>query len=78
MLLEVAALPFQAHANNGTWTIDFERNLLLPITVLDFLYTQANLSVILCQKTVCNVDIEYFGYKNKKQNQIWYRKSTKY
>ena len=23
MLCEVAALPFQAHANQGTWSIDF-------------------------------------------------------
>jgi hypothetical protein len=27
MSCEVAALPFQAHANYGTWSIDFDMNL---------------------------------------------------
>ena len=26
MSYDVTALPFQAHANYGTWSIDFERN----------------------------------------------------
>ena len=26
MSCEVAALPFQAHANYGTWSIDFDQN----------------------------------------------------
>ena len=28
MSYDVAALPFQAHANYGTWSIDFELNIL--------------------------------------------------
>ena len=32
MACEVAALPFQAHANYGTWSVDFdfEKHILIP------------------------------------------------
>ena len=32
MLCEVAALSFQVHANNGTWSIDYDGALICPIT----------------------------------------------
>ena len=44
MSCEVAALPFQANANYGTWSIDFV-HLTLPKTISPFHYQKISLTI---------------------------------
>ena len=37
MSCDVAALPFQAHANYGTWSIDFSAKIQKPTALILFL-----------------------------------------
>ena len=38
MSFKMAALPFQAHANFGTWSIDFDRNTGIKVRNLEIRY----------------------------------------